>query len=439
MKTFKYFPHTEEDIKKMLKVIGASSLDDLFKVVPKEIQEKAKIDLPATLNEHELTENMTKISNMNYDLEIYRGAGAYNHYTPSIIPYLVQRSEFLTSYTPYQPEISQGTLQYIFEFQSMIARLTGLDVANASMYDGATSTAEAVLMASNQSSHKKVLVSSTINPNIVEVIKTYAHYQDIEIVMIPEQKGYTDFEFIRKSDNYSAVVVQNPNYYGLVEDYTNFSDEIHAKGGLFIMNNDPLALAIIKSPGELGVDIATGDGQPLGIPLSFGGPYVGYIATTKKMLRRIPGRIVGVTNDSSGKRGFVLTLQAREQHIRRCRATSNICSNQSLMALWVTIYLSLMGSDGLIKVNELSYTNSHYLHDKLLATGYFEPVYDTNFIKEFTLKAKFDPKVVESKLLAKGYLFGLPLQNNKVLFAVTEKLNKEKIDKFVEVLENVLQ
>ena len=439
MKTFKYFPNTEKDIKKMLEVVGVKSIDDLFKVVPKSIKKTSNLNLEAPLSEHELRENFNNIASKNKTLEIYRGAGSYDHVTPSIIPYLIRRSEFLTSYTPYQPEISQGTLQYIFEFQTMITRLTGLDVANASMYDGATSTAEAVLLALGHVRRDKVLVSQTVDPKIVSVIKTYARYQDIEVEMIPHEKGQTSLKSIIENDNFGAVVVQNPNYYGLVEDYSGFSDVIHEKGAIFVMNNDPSTLAVIKSPRELGVDIATGDGQPLGIPLSFGGPYVGYMAVDKKLMRKMPGRIVGMTKDVDGKRGFVLTLQAREQHIRRYKATSNICSNQSLMALWVTIYLSLMGPDGLEKVNEISYTNAHYLKEKLLKTGHFEEVFNDNFVKEFVLKAKFDVKKIERKMLNKGYLFGLPLDDNLVMFAVTEKHNKAKIDKFVEVLEDALR
>jgi len=439
MKTFKYFPNTEKDIKKMLEVVGVKSIDDLFKVVPKSIKKTSNLNLEAPLSEHELRENFNNIASKNKTLEIYRGAGLYDHVTPSIIPYLIRRSEFLTSYTPYQPEISQGTLQYIFEFQTMITRLTGLDVANASMYDGATSTAEAVLLALGHVRRDKVLVSQTVDPKIVSVIKTYARYQDIEVEMIPHEKGQTSLKSIIENDNFGAVVVQNPNYYGLVEDYSGFSDVIHEKGAIFVMNNDPSTLAVIKSPRELGVDIATGDGQPLGIPLSFGGPYVGYMAVDKKLMRKMPGRIVGMTKDVDGKRGFVLTLQAREQHIRRYKATSNICSNQSLMALWVTIYLSLMGPDGLEKVNEISYTNAHYLKEKLLKTGHFEEVFNDNFVKEFVLKAKFDVKKIEKKMLNKGYLFGLPLDDNLVMFAVTEKHSKAKIDKFVEVLEDALR
>ncbi|NLB85169.1 MAG: aminomethyl-transferring glycine dehydrogenase subunit GcvPA [Acholeplasmataceae bacterium] len=435
---FKYFPQTTYDIKHMLGVIGLSTVDDLFKMVPRSIIKKGKINLNNSLNEIELIENMTEISKLNKSLEIFRGAGSYDHHTPSIIPYLVQRSEFLTSYTPYQPEISQGTLQYIFEFQSMITKLTGLYIANASMYDGATSTAEAVLMAYNSTNKNKILVSATLNPNTIEVIKTYAKNHQIEIILVPETNGKTSLEFIKSQTDYAAVVVQNPNYYGLIEDYHNFAEVIHKEEALFIMNNDPSTLAVISSPEELGVDIAVGDGQSLGIPLSFGGPYVGYLATTKKLMRRMPGRIVGVTKDIDGKRAFVLTLQAREQHIRRCRATSNICSNQSLMALWVTVYLSLMGTEGLEKVNEISYVNSHYLHDKLLETNLFEKVYDENFLKEFVLKAKFDPKLIERKLIDKNYLFGLPLNDNRVLFAVTEKSSIKKIDLFVEAIKNVL-
>jgi glycine dehydrogenase subunit 1 len=439
MKTFKYFPNTEKDINEMLEVVGVKSVDDLFKVVPKSIKKTSGFNLGAPLSEHELRENFNSISSKNKILEIYRGAGSYDHITPSIIPYLVKRGEFLTSYTPYQPEISQGTLQYIFEFQTMITRLTGLDVANASMYDGATSTAEAVLLALNHTRKDKVLVSETVDPSIVSVIETYARYQDIEVEMIPHQNGATSLKYISQSDNFGAVVVQNPNYFGLVEDYSDFQEVINEKGALFIMNNDPSTLAVIKSPKEYGVDIATGDGQPLGIPLSFGGPYVGYMAVDKKLMRKMPGRIVGMTHDVDGKRGFVLTLQAREQHIRRYKATSNICSNQSLMALWVTIYLSLMGPDGLEKVNEISYTNAHYLKLKLLKTGHFSEVFNDNFIKEFVLRANFDVKKVEKKMLNKGYLFGLPLENNLVMFAATEKLNKAKIDKFVEVLEDALR
>lgn len=435
---FKYFPHTKEDIEQMLKVIGVNSLDDLFKVVPKEIKDNATYDLPEALSEYELIKNMTNIASMNKKLHIYRGAGAYDHYTPSIIPHLTQRSEFLTSYTPYQPEIAQGTLQYIFEFQSFICELTGMDVANASMYDGATAAAEAMLMAASHTRNNKVLISSTTHPNTIEVVKAYASNKGYEVVLVPEVNGETSLEFIQNNNDIACVIVQNPNYYGVIEDYNNFSETTHKNGGLFVMINDPQTLSVLKTPKEYGVDIAVGDGQTLGVPLQFGGAYVGYLATTQKLVRKMPGRICGVTKDVDGKRAFVLTLQAREQHIRREKANSNICSNQSLMALWVTIYMALMGKDGLVKVNEASYTNAHYLESELLKTKYFEKVYDKPFLKEFVLKTTFDNKLLEQKMLDKGYLIGLPI-DDKLLFAVTEKYSKADIDKFVEVLVNELR
>lgn len=435
---FKYFPHTKEDIEQMLKVIGVNSLDDLFKVVPKEIKDNAMYDLPEALSEYELIKNMTNIASMNKKLHIYRGAGAYDHYTPSIIPHLTQRSEFLTSYTPYQPEIAQGTLQYIFEFQSFICELTGMDVANASMYDGATAAAEAMLMAASHTRNNKVLISSTTHPNTIEVVKAYASNKGYEVVLVPEVNGETSLEFIQNNNDIACVIVQNPNYYGVIEDYNNFSETTHKNGGLFVMINDPQTLSVLKTPKEYGVDIAVGDGQTLGVPLQFGGAYVGYLATTQKLVRKMPGRICGVTKDVDGKRAFVLTLQAREQHIRREKANSNICSNQSLMALWVTIYMALMGKDGLVKVNEASYTNAHYLESELLKTKYFEKVYDKPFLKEFVLKTTFDNKLLEQKMLDKGYLIGLPI-DDKLLFAVTEKYSKADIDKFVEVLVNELR
>lgn len=435
---FKYFPHTEEDIKLMLERIGLDSLDDLFSIVPDEIKKNASYNLDDGLSECELLQNLNQLSGKNPQLKIFRGAGAYDHHTPSVIPYLTSRSEFLTSYTPYQPEISQGTLQYIFEYQSYICELTGMDVSNASMYDGATSTAEAMLMATSQMRKNKILISKTVHPHTIEVVKTYAHFRNIEVIVLEEMNGYTQLEEVKKHKDYAALIVQNPNYYGLIEDYQGFSDVLQDNKALFIYNADPQTLGILKTPRDYGADIAVGDIQTLGIPLSFGGAYGGYLATTQKLLRKMPGRICGVTNDLDGKRTFVLTLQAREQHIRREKANSNICSNQSLMALWVTIYLSIMGKDGLEKVNEKSYVNAHYLYHKLLETKHFKKVYDGHFIKEFVLEALFDVEKVEKHMIEHGYLFGLPLEGNRVMFAVTEKYNKKIIDEFVEVLNNVL-
>lgn len=435
---FKYFPHTEEDIKQMLERIGLESIDDLFSIVPDEIKKNATYNLDEGLSECELLQNLDQLSGQNPQLKIFRGAGAYDHHSPSVIPYLTSRSEFLTSYTPYQPEISQGTLQYIFEYQSFICELTGMDASNASMYDGATATAEAMLMATSQTRKNKILISNTVHPHTIEVVKTYAYFRNIEVVVLDENNGYTSLEEVKKHQDYAALIVQNPNYYGLIEDYQAFSNVLQEHKALFIYNADPSTLGILKTPKDYGADIAVGDIQSLGIPLSFGGAYGGYLATTQKLLRKMPGRICGITSDLDGKRAFVLTLQAREQHIRREKANSNICSNQSLMALWVTIYLSIMGKDGLEKVNEKSYVNAHYLYDKLIKTKHFKKVHDGHFIKEFVLEALFDVEKVEKQMIEHGYLFGLPLEGNRVMFAVTEKYNKEVIDKFVEVLTNVL-
>lgn len=436
---FKYFPHTEEDIKLMLKRIGLKQIDELFKPIPNQIQKEASIQLKDGFSELDLIRNMQLISNKNKHLQVFRGAGAYDHFIPSAIYPLISRSEFMTSYTPYQPEISQGTLQYIFEFQSYICELTGMDVANASVYDGATATAEAMFMATSQTRKDKILVSKTVNPSIIEVIQTYAKFRHIEVVLIEEQNGYTSLESLKEQEDYAGLIVQQPNYYGLIESYEILSNIVHENKGLFIVNSDPSTLGVLKTPRSYGADIAVGEGQSLGLPLSFGGAYVGYMATTEALTRKMPGRICGVTKDIDGKRAFVLTLQAREQHIRRAKANSNICSNQSLNALWVTVYLSLMGPSGLKAVNEQAYTNSHYLKEKLLQTKLFNTVHDDNFIKEFVLEANFNVKEVEEKLLEKGFLTGLNIHDNKLLFAVTEKYGKEEIDQFVEVLVDVVR
>lgn len=436
---FKYFPHTEEDIKLMLKRIGLKQIDELFKPIPNQIQKEASIQLKDGFSELDLIRNMQLISNKNKHLQVFRGAGAYDHFIPSAIYPLISRSEFMTSYTPYQPEISQGTLQYIFEFQSYICELTGMDVANASVYDGATATAEAMFMATSQTRKDKILVSKTVNPSIIEVIQTYAKFRHIEVILIEEQNGYTSLESLKEQEDYAGLIVQQPNYYGLIESYEILSNIVHENKGLFIVNSDPSTLGVLKTPRSYGADIAVGEGQSLGLPLSFGGAYVGYMATTEALTRKMPGRICGVTKDIDGKRAFVLTLQAREQHIRRAKANSNICSNQSLNALWVTVYLSLMGPSGLKAVNEQAYTNSHYLKEKLLQTKLFKTVHDDNFIKEFVLEANFNVKEVEEKLLEKGFLTGLNIHDNKLLFAVTEKYGKEEIDQFVEVLVDVVR
>ena len=364
---FKFFPHTDADLQAMFQKVGIKSLDDLYAEVPEQIRFRGEYQLPEEMSEIEVRQLFDKLGAKNKQLTCFAGAGVYDHYTPSAIPQLLSRSEFLTSYTPYQAEISQGTLHYIFEYQSMMAELTGMDISNASMYDGTTATAEAVMMAvAAGKKQNKVLVSETIDPKTLAVVNTYAHFHGIEIEMIPAKDGVTSRQNLEEQlagGDVAGVLVQQPNFYGIVEDYDGFADACHNQKALFIMNSVAADLAVLKTPGECGADIAVGDGQSLGIPMQFGGPYVGYMCCTEKLIRKMPGRIVGMTKDSRDQRAFVLTLQAREQHIRRQKATSNICSNQSLMALFVTIYMSLMGRQGLKEAAQLSYAGAHYLCD----------------------------------------------------------------------------
>ena len=360
---YKYFPHTQEDIDAMLAKSGLKDLDALYAEVPDSIRFRGDYDLPSAKSELEIRQWFKRLCDKNEVMTVFAGAGVYDHYTPSVVPSIVSRSEFLTSYTPYQAEISQGTLHYIFEYQSMMAELTGMDISNASMYDGSTATAEAVLMANaNNKKANKVLVSETVDPKVLRVINTYAHFHGVEIEMIAAKDGITDkadMECRLAAGGVAGVVVQQPNYFGIIEDYTGYADACHAQKALLIMNSVAADLAVLKTPGEWDADIAVGDGQSLGIPMSFGGPYVGYMCCKEKLMRKMPGRIVGMTRDNRGQRAFVLTLQAREQHIRRQKATSNICSNESLMALFVTIYMSVMGKEGVKEAAMRSFDGAH--------------------------------------------------------------------------------
>lgn len=435
---YKYFPHTPSDLQEMLQKVGVKSLDELYAEIPEDIRFHGDYDLPSELSEIEVRQLFESLGSQNKQLTCFAGAGVYDHYTPSIIPNLLSRSEFLTSYTPYQAEISQGTLHYIFEYQSMMTELTGMDISNASMYDGTTATAEAMMMAvAAGKKQKTVLISKTVDPKTIEVVKTYAHFQGINIEMIPEKEGVTDLSTLNSLlstiDDVAGVIVQQPNYFGIVEDYTGFADSIHEKKALFIMNSIIADLAVLKTPAEWGADIAVGDAQSLGIPMQWGGPYVGYMCCTEKLIRKMPGRIVGRTVDNRGQRAFVLTLQAREQHIRRQKATSNICSNQSLMALWVTVYCSLMGKQGLREAAELSYSGAHYLCDKLLATGHFTLVYDKPFFNEFVVRFDGNANILRQFLLKNDIFGGVMVAEDQIMFAVTEKRTKEEIDRMVEM------
>ena len=435
---YKYFPHTQEDLDVMLKKVGVGSLDELFSEIPESIRFKGDYDLPSAMSEMEIRHFFEQLGKKNEQLTVFAGAGVYDHYTPSIVPNIIQRSEFLTSYTPYQAEISQGTLHYIFEYQSMMAELTGMDISNASMYDGSTATAEAVLMAvANAKKANKVLVSGTIDPKVLRVIRTYAHFQNIEIELIAEKNGVTDKADMEQkiaAGGVAGVVVQQPNYYGIVEDYSGFADTCHDNKALFVMNSIAADLALLKTPREWGADIAVGDGQSLGNPMSFGGPYVGYMCCTEKLMRKMPGRIVGATQDNRGQRAFVLTLQAREQHIRRQKATSNICSNQSLMALFVTIYMSIMGKEGLKEAASLSYSAAHYLCEELVKTGKFTLAYEQPFFNEFCVRYNGNVDALQKHLADNGILGGVKVADDIIMFAVTEKRTKEEIDQLVELV-----
>jgi len=435
---FKYFPHTEEDLKEMLAKVGVEKLDDLFAEIPEEVRFKGDYEMPLGLGEIDVRRTFELLGLQNKKLRCFAGMGVYDHYTPSVIPYLLQRSELLTSYTPYQAEISQGTLQYIFEYQSMMAELTGMDVSNASMYDGTTATAEAMMMAvAAGKKANKIVVASTVCPKTLDVMCTYAKHQGIEVVVLPNRDGVTSLDDVKEKlaeGGVAGVLVQQPNVFGIVEDYSGFAEACHDEKALFIMNSVAIDLAVLKTPGEWGADIAVGDGQSLGIPMAFGGPYVGYMCCTEKLIRKMPGRIVGKTVDNRGQRAFVLTLQAREQHIRRQKATSNICSNQSLMALFVTVYMSLMGRQGLREVCDLSYAGAHYMCDKLVKTGHFKLVYDKPFFNEFYVEYDGNRRKLYKKMTDAGFLCGVFLENG-FLFAVTEKNTRGQIDDFVEKLE----
>lgn len=435
---YKYFPHTEADIKGMLEHIGIKSIDELYAEVPEQVRLKKDYDLPEAKSELEIRQFFAGLAAKNKQLTCFAGAGAYDHYTPAAVPQIVSRSEYLTSYTPYQAEISQGTLHYIFEYQSMMAELTGMDISNASMYDGSTATAEAVLMAvASAKKARKVLVSETVDPKILAVIRTYAHFHGVDIEMVKATDGATDkadLDSKLADGGVAGVLVQQPNYFGVVEDYTGFADATHAAKALFIMNSVAADLAVLRTPGEWGADIAVGDGQSLGLPMSFGGPYVGYMCCREKLMRKMPGRIVGMTKDSRGQRAFVLTLQAREQHIRREKATSNICSNESLMALFVTIYMSLMGKQGLKEAAKLSYVGAHYLMDRLVATGRFKTAFDRPFFNEFCVRYAGDVDELQKRFIDNGILGGVKVAPDTIMFAVTEKRTKEEIDKLIETI-----
>ena len=430
-----YFPHTEEDVRAMLERIGVNSLDDLFSDVPADFVFKGESDLPSAMSEQQVRDYFEKLASMNTKLKVFVGQGAYDHYIPSVIPYITGRSEFITAYTPYQCEISQGTLRYIFEWQSMICRLTGMDIANASVYDGPTAAAEAMRMCiACTKKRNSVIVAASLLPNVIDTIRTYARYSGINVI-VSEHVAEDVAEGVL---DLAGVIVPSVNRYGIVENHAGLAGLVHGAGALLVEYCDPSTLAVLKTPAEWGADIAVGDGQSLGIPLCYGGPYVGFMACRNEFMRKLPGRIVGQTTDAEGRRCFVLTLQAREQHIRREKATSNICSNESLLALWCTVYLSLMGPEGMKRVNELSFDGAHYLYSELMKTGLFEEVFpNAPFINEFVLKPLCPADKLQQALLDGGYFAALQTEEGYVTFCVTEKHSREEIDGLVAIVKEV--
>ena len=439
---YKYFPHTSDDVRQMLEVIGVQSLEELYAEVPEELKLKGDLNIPSEKSEIEVRQIIGDLAVQNKPMVCFAGGGVYDHYTPSVVPFLAGRSEFSTSYTPYQAEISQGTLQYIFEYQTMMADLTGMDISNASMYDGSTATAEAMLMCVHAAKKRnKVLISDTFNPQVMRVVETYASFHGVELCKIEAKEGVMDKATaisLLEKDDVAGLIVAQPNYYGIIEDFTGLADACHAHKSLFVVNTIASTLAVLRSPGEWGADIACGDAQSMGIPMNYGGPYIGYLCTKEALVRKMPGRLVGATTDAEGRRAFVLTMQAREQHIRREKATSNICTAQGFMCLYVACYLSLMGEKGLREVNGQSYVGAHYLHDRLLKTGKFEDAFDASlpFLNEFTVRVKDDAQQMRCQLAQKGILSGIPTANmpDCLTIAVTEKRSKEEIDSLISII-----
>ncbi|NLO39428.1 MAG: aminomethyl-transferring glycine dehydrogenase subunit GcvPA [Ruminiclostridium sp.] len=436
-----YIPNTHAQQMEMLEDIGLACMEDLFTSIPQNVRLKRELNLPAALSEMELKAQMRHMSAKNSNTEEYAcflGAGAYDHYIPAVVSNLLGRQEFYTAYTPYQPEISQGTLQAIFEYQTMICRLTGMDVANASMYDGSSALAEAASAACHTTGRKEILAALSVHPESREVLSTYSRFSGNKVTELGSRDGRLDLADLeaKLSDKTAAVVVQSPNFFGAIEDLKEIAFIIHKAKALLIVSCDPISLAILKSPGELGADIAVGEGQSMGNPLSFGGPYLGFFAAKKELLRRMPGRIVGETVDKEGRRAFVLTVQTREQHIRREKATSNICSNQALNALAATIYLTAMGKQGLKKVALLCTSKAHYAYEQLLKTGSFQPCFQAPFFKEFAVYYNGNTTELNQKLLQHGIIGGYdlekqyPAMKNGYLVAVTEKRTREEIDRF---------
>ena len=434
-----YLSHTPAQEQEMLREAGYRDYDHLFEEVPEAVRLGRPLRIPAGGSELEVRRRVEAMAAKNRVFpHIFRGAGAYRHYIPAIVRQVTSKEEFVTAYTPYQAEISQGNLQAIFEYQTMICELTGMEAANASVYDGATAAAEAVFMCRDRKK-TRVLVSAAVNPQTIETIRTYCHGRDAAVELVPAKDGATDPEALlgMLDGSVACLVAQQPNYWGIVEDAAALCQAVHSAGGKAVLSVNPISLGLLETPAEAGADIAVGEGQPLGMPLSFGGPYLGFMACTKEMMRKLPGRIVGQTVDAEGKRGFVLTLQAREQHIRREKAGSNICSNQALCALTASVYLSAMGPQGLRQAAELCCSKAHYLQ-KALAEAGLAPVYGREFFHEFATRCPVEPEKLLRRLEEAGYLGGLPLPDGSLLWCATEMNTKEEMDDLAGLVKEVL-
>jgi glycine dehydrogenase subunit 1 len=441
----RYLPNTPQNQRQMLDVIGAGSIDDLLARVPAEARLGRPLDVGPALAETDLVRHLRELAAANADADshaCFLGGGAYDHYVPSPINHLILRGEFFTAYTPYQPEASQGTLRSIYEYQTMIAELTGMDVANASIYDGASSLAEAALMARAATGRGEIVMAAGVNPRYRRVVATYGEGPGLRVREAPCPAGVLDAEAARKlcGPRTAALVVQSPNFHGCIEDIAAAAEIAHGAGALLVVVADPVNLGVLEAPGRLGADVVVGEGQGLGIPLSYGGPYLGVFAAKQDFVRRMPGRLVGATVDRDGRRGFVLTLQTREQHIRRDKATSNICTNVALCALMATIYLATLGKGGLVRVGELSAAKAHYAADRLTQVPGVSLRFDAPFFKEFTLRLPKPPDRVAARLAKAKILAGLPLRTydrklgDCLLVAVTEKRTRAEIDRFAEAL-----
>ncbi|MBH8596791.1 aminomethyl-transferring glycine dehydrogenase subunit GcvPA [Thermoactinomyces sp. CICC 10523] len=446
---FRYLPATEQDKQEMLRTIGVESVEELFAEIPESVRYRGKLKLPEPMSEMTLVKHMSRLAEKNASFDHYvsfLGAGVYEHYIPSVVNHVISRSEFYTAYTPYQPEISQGELQAIFEFQTMICELTGMDVANSSMYDGPTALAEAAAMAAGVTRKQKIVISRAVHPEARQILKTSAKGQGYQIVEVPLADGVTDLNQLKElaDEETAAVIVMSPNFLGNLENLAEIEKIAHAHKGLLVVSSNPLSLGLLKPPGEYGADIVVGDAQPFGIPASYGGPHCGYLATKKALMRRVPGRIVGQTVDENGTRGFVLTLQAREQHIRRDKATSNICSNQALLALAASVYMSALGKQGIQDVARLNLQKAHYASKRLSEINGIELAFSGHFFNEFVIRLRRPVGEINQELLKKGIIGGFdlgrfyPELDNHMLVAVTEVRTKEEIDQLAESLEGLL-